>query len=1149
MKLSAPPPPPPPPPEPPAPNSDGGDPAAAPPVPTPETPNTATQPATWPQWFATADVALAALAVGLAFLLASFVARNTDVWVHLAAGKRLLAGEYRLGSDPFSYAAADRTWVNHSWLWDTGAYLLYRGNGAALVVVKALAVAAAAVLLLAIRRPPFSLWPWVLCLVLAALAAAPRLGLGPQVASVLFLALTLFLVFRLPSPPGSWRLPLWVGATFWVWANCDQWFFLGPLAVALLLVGELIQQRLAKPAAAADPPLKLPDTGTLARALLVGIVACMLNPHHVRVWDLPIELMGSDAVAADAGLRELFLSAFDTAYRENPRLGNNLNGFVYAVLLVGGSLVLAVGTGRAGLAQAALWIGFALVSLRTVAAIPFFAVVAVPLVAARLSLFTAKLELGTRAETRTRVLLTAGAAGRVCGILVLAGLCAAAWPGWLQPTPFNPADVARVAWAVETDPSLVRAAETVGRWREDGRLPPEVRGVSLHVGVANCMAWFAPQEKVLLNGRYTHHREELAALGALRLALGVRGDEGLVPDAVGKIFRRYEASYLLVFDRYPRFTPGRLADQLASDADHWSEWYTDGRAQVFGWREGKAGPPWFDRLRLDPAVVAFGPGVDRLPPGRVEPIPPPRSWADEFVRSPRPAPPEADEALGWLDYKATVTRAHQLRQGVGQQLAAVTPLPQGASLHQFVMQRLLETNQFPSPAARPADFLAPPVLAVRAARRAIAANPDHPDGYYALGRALADPNLRLSDAERNIGIITAYRQCLSRFPPPDEFRRQVEQYGRNVYAAMPSNLALTLVAIYLNPAPPQRGQSLGTPRGFSIELPVLSLLAGTPVQGPQGQPTQVPALLPLDLVRALLIQANEYAAVEMVRVDAEQRADQLKQLTAFQKAVEDRLRGELKRYEDAEAAAGGKLADKYVLARRHHLVDKALSLLKGKDVDLVKEFGPHGPVVALQMIALELCVGRLEDAAADIAALKEAFEERARKGDTDDRFRQQRDLLRGLELHKLNLEGDYAAAGKLLEDVEGGSVGTERILAEFQKLQFDPRAFSAVRGAWPAVPMLGAASPLEALALLGAGSVQAGKYDSYRGGLRQQMADDAEFFFRRGFLSLLEGDVEAAKVRFRQAKREPPPGWNLPAVQHGPAAEYLKLIEGAERKP
>src|SRR5205807_8914260 len=80
--------------------------------------------ATWPAWFGGADSLMVLLAVAVAFLSASFAARNSDVWLHLGAGRMLTTGEYKLGSDPMSYVAADRSWVNHNWLFDLGSVSL-----------------------------------------------------------------------------------------------------------------------------------------------------------------------------------------------------------------------------------------------------------------------------------------------------------------------------------------------------------------------------------------------------------------------------------------------------------------------------------------------------------------------------------------------------------------------------------------------------------------------------------------------------------------------------------------------------------------------------------------------------------------------------------------------------------------------------------------------------------------------------------------------------------------------------------------------------------------------------------------------------------------------------------------------------------------
>lgn len=91
------------------------------------------------------DSILVALLFVFAFFLGSTVARNSDVWQHLATGRLISAGQYSFGSDPFSYTSAGRAWINHSWLADLLAYKLWESLGgidsvlarAGLVLLKA----------------------------------------------------------------------------------------------------------------------------------------------------------------------------------------------------------------------------------------------------------------------------------------------------------------------------------------------------------------------------------------------------------------------------------------------------------------------------------------------------------------------------------------------------------------------------------------------------------------------------------------------------------------------------------------------------------------------------------------------------------------------------------------------------------------------------------------------------------------------------------------------------------------------------------------------------------------------------------------------------------------------------------------------------
>ncbi|HEY1186254.1 MAG TPA: hypothetical protein VGE74_01295, partial [Gemmata sp.] len=623
VKLSAPPPPPPP---------RDGTPGAGPPVPdeqpmpspVPTDPAPAPRPAGWPAWYSGIDSALVGLVLALALALASFLARNSDLWVHLGAGKRLFAGAYVPGgSDPLSYSTGGRTWVNHSWLTDAFAYLLYGGTGQVLVAAKALLVALTFGLLIAIRRPHFSLWPWAAVACVGVLACAPQFTLRPLVVSMFLFAVTLFILFRVPHKKDPRRFLIAIGVTFWVWANADQWFFVGPLALALLVLGDLIQKYGFN---APDEPLETPDnepigrlpgTLTLAKALGVGVLACTLTPHHMLIWELPFELTGAPGAEADPRLRQLLLAPTDGDYIKYESLGRNLNGLAYVLLFTGGAVIFGLGPARVRIGHIALWLGFAVLSLFSLYTIPFFVLVAVPLVAAQLNAFSARAELKTLGDPQTRLLLIGSSGGRILCVLAVCALGVLAYPGWVHPDSPNPVDARRVTWGVEPDPALVRAAEQFKEWRESGALPAEAHGFVASTDLANYIAWYAPKEKVFLDSRFRHHRHELADYLAVRKGLGLIGKvtEEPTPEAAATaaaVLKARGAEYVAIYAGARDTQSLRLMAQLAAlrlvpHWDQWSVWYVDGHTTVFGWRaEGTPAPPAFAALELNPVVQAFG---------------------------------------------------------------------------------------------------------------------------------------------------------------------------------------------------------------------------------------------------------------------------------------------------------------------------------------------------------------------------------------------------------------------------------------------------------------------------------------------------------------------------------------------------------------
>jgi hypothetical protein len=1157
VKLSAPPPPPPPSPDEPQPtepNAAAGTPTSDSPVPE-AAPSTAPQLA-WPAWFAGADFLLAALAIFLAFLIASFVARNTDIWVHLAAGQRLLAGEYRPGTDPFSYSAADRAWVNHSLLYDVGAFLLFRidPTGMVLVIAKAIAVSLAFGLLLCLRRPGYSLWPWAAVAVIAILAAAPRLVLSPLVGSLLLLAVTLVLVFRMPHRPNSWRFPIAIGITFWLWAMIDSWFFIGPLALALILIGELAQRSIVGSATTErdDQPLGvMPDPSTLAKALAIGVIACMLNPHHVRIWQLPFELVGADEIRVDSRLRALLMSPLSDEYRASNQAGRmagyNLNGLAHAVLFLGGGLVLALGAGRLRFAHLALWVGFALLSLTSIYAIPFFAVVSVPIIASELNAVSARVRLKSWGDPRTRFVLVGSASGRVISVFAAAVVCVLAWPGWVHPSSGDPAFARRVAWGVYRDGGMVRAAEQLEAWRKDGSLPAGTRGLITTTELANYCAWFAPSEKVFINARYHHHRAEIAEYLAFRKAFGlIKADDAPDLKQLDEKLSKLGVEYVAVSagpGDGTRFWTQNAAYVMWRDPQRWSPWYLNGRSMIAGWRRSSAtATPTFAGLRLAPIALAFGPRTERLNPGTVKPIPPAMGWEQEFIRGVNLSPAGADEAIGWTDYGIVrAQQAEQKRSTIQFALYLVDHTAGGSGVIGCVGPTV--SLAMTADNLEVEELAAIPFLALRAARRAIAADPDHPDGYFALSIALANRGLEMSDEERALARITALRQFLVRLPSP-------ERYRRTAYVSTASGAAEELFQLYLGRDPTGGTRITGT--GLSLKLPALSVLQDFAVyfvqSGKGVQPVQVsrltqnsrvvagPFLFPLDTIRDTLLIAEKYLPIDFE--NEEDRKPRSERLQNTIKSFEAQYREANNVYEREREKARNrgvpmKLKDQVDAALQNNLAEEALRLLTDRDTDLSKEFGRETLRYALIRVALRLVSGRLEEAADDLEFLPGKFDEAEATAPKDflPQIRQLRDPL-GMQIYfKLVFEGNYSEAGVLLEQREGQIVKSASELLSPKKIvdRLLPRAMAPSATPW------GTAFRLKEL------------YRFQRDVVRGLQAQQSEFFYRRGLLSLIEGDIAGARKRFEQTTIPAIKDWDVPELRRADAQRLLRLIQRAEK--
>jgi tetratricopeptide (TPR) repeat protein len=691
--------------------------------------------------------ALLVLVCALAFLLASTPARNSDLWLHLASGRALARGEGLGGVDPFASTTAGTVWVNHSWLADLALYGIYQlGDGRALVVAKAAGVAVLAALFFLFWRRGASPVPAALAGAAAVVALGPWLALQPVLFSLAGVVLTLHLL-----EPGRRRwllLPL-----FALWANIDGWFVLGPALVGLYALGEALRF-----------PRDKGELRSLALMFVLGLAACLLTPYHYRIfaWPTPLGLTNAERALMGTPLGQgLVIPAFAAPWATAPALSGP-GGWAYCLLLAGGMVFFALCGRRAHPGRLLAWLALAALSLYQARAIPFFAVAAGPVLALNLQEWAAARDI--RMKKIFRIPLVSLSSVLLICLLVLA------WPGWLQPAPYHPR-----AWVVEQDESLVRLADTLGRWHAGGRLRPDRIALTFSPEAAHYLAWFCPDERGFFDSRWPLFGPVADDYVAMRRCL--LRPEGSGPDpALGPLLDAHRIDRVILHDT--DFGRTSLAFRcLLLGGDEWELLALEGDTALFGRRGG--GSTWepFDLRR---AAYRPRPGLTELPAAARAPGPPRRLDAFWRTRDDRPAD-RAEAALYLIafDLGAERGQARLEEQWLCAQAGGLLALgPEGgaAGTVAALASRLALTPRPPAPTppaltresvqakhplppapvahARPdatataaeqfaSAFLGSHdrgptealLLAVRAARRALAANPDDAGAFLLLGEA------------------------------------------------------------------------------------------------------------------------------------------------------------------------------------------------------------------------------------------------------------------------------------------------------------------------------------------------------------------------------------------------------------------------------
>lgn len=236
------------------------------------------------------------LLAGLLFFARLLAARRAllndpDTYLHIAAGRWILAHHALPLHDPFSHSMPGAPWVCGEWLAEVvlGATYAHLGWGGVIVLTAASAAAALALLahFLLRRLPPL---PALIAVAAAAALLEPHMLARPHVLAlpllVLWSALLLAARDAGRGPPYA-LLPVMT-----LWANLHASFLFG-LALAAFLGGEAVLQPAERTRAA--------EAWRWGGFVAAAIVAALLTPHGLAGFLQPFRLMRMPALQTSFG--------------------------------------------------------------------------------------------------------------------------------------------------------------------------------------------------------------------------------------------------------------------------------------------------------------------------------------------------------------------------------------------------------------------------------------------------------------------------------------------------------------------------------------------------------------------------------------------------------------------------------------------------------------------------------------------------------------------------------------------------------------------------------------------------------------------------------------------------------------------------------
>jgi len=306
---------------------------------------------------------------GLVVLLSNIEIRDLDLWLHLGMGKFISHHGFVPSIDMLSCSIAGHPWINHEWLFQVLIHKIFTNSGFdGLMTMQLLLVSITLLVLLFIGYDKDKLFTTIFTLMLVLMVYQIRFTLRPDLFSLLFFALFIFIMSLFIDR--KWSLYVLFALQI-LWTNMHGFFFFGPLFILIGVSTEWMKRRVKLPYEwNSVGRLEDDEYKRMKQVLILVILACLVNPLTFKGAWYPIKVFFQLS-----GESKIFFQHIQEL--QKPILLRNIFDFAelpyYKILILISIMSFVYNRRRIDIGGLFFWLAFLCFSLIAVRNIPFFA--------------------------------------------------------------------------------------------------------------------------------------------------------------------------------------------------------------------------------------------------------------------------------------------------------------------------------------------------------------------------------------------------------------------------------------------------------------------------------------------------------------------------------------------------------------------------------------------------------------------------------------------------------------------------------------------------------------------------------------------------------------------------------------------------------